>query len=109
MGMLRTGNPGDSVSVALRKLLQGGGRGSQAVCKFATEGTGCLNVKDQVSREGTEHSLYGRMQASGLTEFTLFVCTSVVWGQTYYFVHVKEKLRSDSGVLPALRSHCRGR
>ena len=109
VGMLRTRSLGDSISVALRKLLQGGGRGSQAVYKFATKGAGCLNVKDQVSREGTEHSLYGRMQASGLTEFTPFVCTSVAWGQTYFFVHVKEKLMSDSCVLPALSSHCRGR
>ena len=39
----------DSISGALRKLLQGGGRGSQAVYKFATKGAGGLNSKDQIS------------------------------------------------------------
>lgn len=46
MGMFRT--PGDSVSVALKKLLQGGGGragASQAIHKFATEGAGSLTPK----------------------------------------------------------------
>ena len=76
---MRTQSPGDSISVALRKLLQGGGRGSQAVYKFATKGAGGLNSKDEMSSEATEHSAYGRMQASGLTEFTPFTCPSAVW------------------------------
>ena len=37
---------GESISVALRKLLQGGRRGSQAIYKFATKGAGSLNTKD---------------------------------------------------------------
>jgi len=40
---------GESISVALRKLLQGGRRGSQAIYKFATKGAGSLNIKDEVS------------------------------------------------------------
>jgi len=44
--MFRTLSPGDSLSVALRKLLQGGRRGSQAIYKFATKGAGNLNTKD---------------------------------------------------------------
>ena len=48
--MFRTPSPGDSISVALRKLLQGGRRGSQATYKFATKRAGSLNIKDQVSR-----------------------------------------------------------
>ena len=47
--MFRTPSPGDSISVALRKLLQGGRRGSQATYKFATKRAGSLNIKDQVS------------------------------------------------------------
>ena len=39
----------DSISVALRKLFQGGRRGRQAIYRFATKGTGCLNIKDQVA------------------------------------------------------------
>ena len=42
-------SPGDSNSVALRKVLQGGRRGSQAIYKFAIKGAGSLNIKDQVS------------------------------------------------------------
>ena len=49
MGMFKTLSPGDSISVALRKLLQGGRRGSQAIYKFATKGAGSLNIKDEVS------------------------------------------------------------
>ena len=71
VGMLRTPSlVGDSISVALRKLLQGGGEG---------RGSGCIQVCNNGSRrpeqqrsgisEGIEHSTYGRMQASGLTEF----------------------------------------
>ena len=47
--MFRTLSPGDIISVALKKLLQGGRRGSQAIDKFAKKGAGCLDIKDQVS------------------------------------------------------------
>ena len=90
-GHVEDAEPGNSISVALRNLLQGGGRGSQAVYKFATKGEGGLNSKDEMSSEATEHSAYGRMQASGLTEFTPFKCTSVVWGQTHFVAHLKER------------------
>ena len=46
--MLRTLSPGDGISVALRKLLQGGSRGSQPIYKSAAKGAGSLNIKDQV-------------------------------------------------------------
>ena len=42
--MFRTLSPGDSISVFLRKLLQRGRRGSQAIYKFATKGAGSLNI-----------------------------------------------------------------
>jgi len=45
VGMFRTPSPGDSISVALRKLLQGGRRRSQVIYKFAAEGAGGLNIK----------------------------------------------------------------
>ena len=47
--MFTTPSLGDSISVALRKLLQGGRRGSQVIYKFATKGAGSLNSKDQIS------------------------------------------------------------
>ena len=49
VGIFRTLSLGDSILVTLRKLLQGGRRGSQAIYKFATKGAGSLNFKDQVS------------------------------------------------------------
>ena len=48
-GHVEDSEPGNSISVALRNLLQGGGRGSQAVYKFATKGAGGLKSKDQIS------------------------------------------------------------
>ena len=53
VGMFRTLGLGDSISAALRKLLQGGRRGSQATYKFATKGAGSLIIKDLVSRNLT--------------------------------------------------------
>ena len=49
VGRFRTPSLGDSISVALRKLLQGGMRGSLAIYKFATKGAGHLNIRTQVS------------------------------------------------------------
>ena len=45
VGMFRTLSPGDSISVARRKLLQWGGRGSKATYMFAAKGAGSLNTK----------------------------------------------------------------
>ena len=45
VGMFRTLSPGDSISVALRKLLQGGRMGSQATCKFAAKAAGTLKIR----------------------------------------------------------------
>ena len=44
--MFRTPSPKDSLSVALRKLFQGGRSRSQAIYKFATKGASSLNIKD---------------------------------------------------------------
>ena len=49
VGTFRTPNVGDSISVALRKLLQGGRRQSQALYKFAAKEAGSLNIDDQVA------------------------------------------------------------
>ena len=47
--MFRTSSQRDLISVALRKLLQGGRGESQAVHKFAAKGADSLNIKDQLS------------------------------------------------------------
>ena len=46
MGMFRTLSPGNSISVALRKLLQEDRRGSQTIYKSATKPAGNLKIKD---------------------------------------------------------------
>ena len=56
--MFRALNPGESISVALRKLLQGGRRGRQDIYKFATKGTGSLNIKYQVLLQVQTHSAH---------------------------------------------------
>ena len=58
VGMFRALNPGESISVALRKLLQGGRRGRQDIYKFATKGTGSLNIKYQVLLQVQTHSAH---------------------------------------------------
>ena len=46
VGMFRTQSLEHSISVVLRKLLQGGRRGSQTMCNSATKATGGLNIKE---------------------------------------------------------------
>ena len=46
--MFRTPSLGASMSVPLRRLLQGARRGSQTIYKFGTKGAGSLSVEDQV-------------------------------------------------------------
>ena len=48
VGMFRTLSLEGRISVALRKLLQGGRRGSQATNKFVTKGADNLNIEDQI-------------------------------------------------------------
>jgi len=45
VGIFRTLSLGGNISVALRKLLQGGWRGSQTIFEFATNEEGSLNIK----------------------------------------------------------------
>ena len=47
--------------------------------------------------------MYGKMQASGLTEFISFICTSGIWGQILFLVHLKEWLVAASCIFPALQ------
>ena len=85
--MFRTLSPGDCNSEALRKLLQDGRRGSQALYKFATKRADSRNIADQVLSWGIEHSMFGKMQASGRTEFIPLTYTSAIWGQACFLVH----------------------
>ena len=48
----------DSISVALRKLFQGGRRRSQAIYKLATKGVDSLNIKDQIDIKLRNLALY---------------------------------------------------
>ena len=104
--MFRSLNPVNSISAALRKRLPGDRRGSQATYKFATKEEGNLNIKDQIPSQGISHSTYGRMQASGLTEFIPSTSTSAVWGQILFLIHLKEWQMAASRILPAPQQKC---
>ena len=43
------------------------------------------------------------MQASGLTEFIPFICTSHIWGQARFLLHLKECQMAAPCILPALQ------
>ena len=42
-----------------------------------------------------------KMQASGLTEFIPFICSSVIWGQSCFLVHLQEWQMAASCLPPA--------
>ena len=49
------------------------------------------------------------MQASGLTEFIPFICTSAIWGQSCFLVHLKVWQMAAACIDPApQQSPCRG-
>ena len=45
--------------------------------------------------------MYGKMQASGLPEFNSFICSSAIWGQPCFLVHLKEQQMAASCFPPA--------
>ena len=65
VGMFRAPRPEDNISVALRNLLQGGRRGSQAIYKFATQAIGNLNIKDQIQVKEFSILCVGRCKPLG--------------------------------------------
>ena len=101
VGMFRTPSSGDSISGALRKLLQEGRKGSQAVCKLATKRASSLNIADQIPSLGSQHSLYGKMQASGLTDFILFTLTKLSGAKSCFLLRFKEWQMAASCIAPA--------
>ena len=58
--MLRTLSPGDSISVALRKLLQAGRKGSQVIYKFVTKGEAVWTSKTRYQVKGFSVLFLGR-------------------------------------------------
>ena len=60
VGIFRTLNPRDSISVALRKLPQGSGMESQAIFKFITKGAGMSKFRELVmDREAWRAAVHG--------------------------------------------------
>ena len=41
------------------------------------------------------------MQASGLTEFISFICTSAIWGQILFLVYLREWQMAAACISPA--------
>ena len=79
VGMFKTLSPGHSISVALRKLLHGG-RGTLGYIQVCSKGSRQSEHQRSDIKSRNLHSIYEKMQASGLTEFIPFVCTSAIWG-----------------------------
>ena len=48
--------------------------------------------------------IYGKMQASGLTGFIPSICSSAIWGQPCFPVHLREKQMAAS-CIPQILSH----
>ena len=97
VGIFETPSPGDSISVALRKLLQGGRRGSQATYKFATKGTGSLNIEDycqvrKISYQVKEFSVLcvGRCKPLGSQSSFLSCAPQLSGTRSCFFVPLKE-------------------
>jgi len=105
VGIFRTPSQGDSISVALRKVLQGGWRGSQAIYKFATKGAGSLDIKDQVW--GKEFSVLcgGRCKPLGLLVSFLSYAPQL---KSCFPVHPKEWPKAASCIPRLLRNHRAG-
>ena len=82
--MFRTLSPGDSISVSLRKLLQGSRSGSHTTHIFTRKGAGNLNVKIRHQVKEFRMLCMG-MQVSGLAEFIPLIRT---WA--CYFCSVPE-------------------
>ena len=45
--------------------------------------------------------MYGKMQASQLTELIPFICNSAIWSQSCFLVHLKEWQMAASCISPA--------
>ena len=87
--IFKTPSLGNSLSVALKKkMLQGGRRGSQAINTLYTSLPQRESEHQRSRIKWTEHSMYGKIQASGLTLFIAFTCTSAIRGQSCFLVHL---------------------
>ena len=49
--------------------------------------------------------MYGKMQASGLTGFIPFICSSAIWGQPCFPVHLKKQQMAASCIPQLLSRH----
>ena len=49
--------------------------------------------------------MYGKMQASGLTGFIPFICSSAIWGQPCFPVHLKKQQMAASCIPQLLSCH----
>ena len=94
--MFRTLGPGDSISVALRKVLQGGRRGSQPLYKFATKGKAVWISKIRYQVKEFSVLFLGRCKPLDSLDSFLPYGSSAIWGQPCFFVHLKEQQMAAS-------------
>ena len=102
MGLLTTPSLGDSISVSLRKLLQGGRRGSQGKSGYTSLHQGKQAVwKAKIRYTVKEFSVLWEGSATGLAESVPFTISSAVRGQPCFPAHL-------ALASPPLLSHHRG-
>ena len=103
--MFRTLGPGDSISVALRKVLQGGRRGSQPIYKFATKGKAVWISKIRYQVKEFSVLFLGRCKPLDSLDSFLPYGSSAIWGQPCFFVHLKEQQMAASCFSQLLSNH----
>ena len=100
VGMFRTLSPGDSISIALRKLLRGGRKGRQDIYKFATKGVGSLNTKDQVEVKEFSILCMGRCKPLGSLNSFPSYALQLPGAKSCFLVHLA------SCIPQFLSNHC---
>ena len=82
--MFRTLSPGDSISTALRKLLQEGRRGKSGYIQVCNKGGRQSGLQRSGIKLRNLASYVWEDAASGLTELISFICTVALWGPALF-------------------------
>ena len=90
MGKFSTRTPGDKISVALRKLFQGGQKGSQAIYSVQQGEQVVWTSKIRWQVREFRVLCVGRCKPLGSLNSFLSKSTSAIWGQSCFLVHLKE-------------------
>ena len=104
VGMFRTLSPGDCISGALRKLLQGGRGYTRLYTTLWQREQAVWILKIRYQLREFSILCVGRCKPLDSTEFIPFICIPALWGQICFLVHLMEWetwQRAASCILPA--------